>query len=90
MKTAYFNRFSIDLPDDCAADCYTPGVDAAEPVAYWAKRLTLDIDPKTLAAELQEYGAWDSEELADHEDNIERIIWIAACDIAENEGGEHA
>ena len=41
-------------------------------------------DPEILAAELREYGAWDDQELADHEQNLQRILWIAAGDIVEN------
>jgi folate-binding Fe-S cluster repair protein YgfZ len=47
-------------------------------------RTQLDaINPAILAAELKEYGAWDAEELANHEENIQRILWIAGCDIKE-------
>ena len=42
------------------------------------------IDPAALRKELAEYGAWDEQELADHERNIQRILWIAAGDIVEN------
>ena len=41
------------------------------------------LDPKLLASELKERGAWDEAELADHDQNLQRILWIAACDIAE-------
>jgi len=41
------------------------------------------IDKKLLAAELKEYGAWDTQELADHDQNIQRILWSACCDIRE-------
>jgi hypothetical protein len=41
------------------------------------------IDPQLLATELREYGAWDGPELTDHEQNIARIVWIAAGDIAD-------
>lgn len=43
------------------------------------------IDPQTLRDELREYGAWDAEELADHEDNLQRILWLAGCDIREGQ-----
>jgi folate-binding Fe-S cluster repair protein YgfZ len=43
------------------------------------------IDPELLRAELKEYGAWDANELADHEDNLDRILWIPGCDIREEE-----
>jgi hypothetical protein len=42
------------------------------------------IDTVALRKELAEYGAWDDQELADHEQNIQRILWIAAGDIVEN------
>lgn len=41
------------------------------------------IDPATLRAELKGYGAWDEEELADHDQNLQRLVWIAAGDIVE-------
>jgi hypothetical protein len=43
------------------------------------------IDPQILARELSEYGAWDADELAIHEDNLDRVIWIAGCDLREEE-----
>jgi len=39
--------------------------------------------PAILAAELHEYGAWEWSELADHESNVSRMIWLACCDVAE-------
>ena len=42
------------------------------------------IDPAVLRAELKEHGAWDADELSDHNANLDRILWIAACDIREN------
>jgi hypothetical protein len=34
-----------------------------------------------LANELRESGAWDDTELADHAQNLQRILWIACGDI---------
>ena len=45
------------------------------------KRQLAKIDPEQLRKELREYGAWDDEELSNHQDNLERILWIAAGDI---------
>lgn len=42
------------------------------------------IDADVLRAELSEYGAWDDEQLADHAQNLQRILWLAAGDIAED------
>jgi hypothetical protein len=41
------------------------------------------VDTDALVQELKEYGAWDAEELADHENNLQRLLWCAACSIAE-------
>lgn len=41
------------------------------------------IDPAELRKELKEYGAWDEKELADHNSNLGRLIWIAGADISE-------
>jgi len=49
-----------------------------------AKLAKLDRD--TLRAELDEYGAWDEEELKDHDQNLNRILWLACGDIVEQHG----
>lgn len=41
------------------------------------------INPAKLANELREYGAWDEEELLDHSQNLQRLVWIATNDVAE-------
>jgi hypothetical protein len=41
------------------------------------------LDRALVASELREYGAWDSDELADHAQNLQRLLWIACGDIAE-------
>ena len=42
------------------------------------------IKPEVLREELKEYGAWSAEELADHDANLTRLVWIAAGDIVDN------
>jgi hypothetical protein len=42
------------------------------------------IDPAALRRCLREYGTWDAGELADHEQNLQRILWLAAGDIMDN------
>ena len=39
------------------------------------------LDPATVAAELREYGAWDTTELADHDANLSRLLWLACGEI---------
>lgn len=53
-------------------------------VPYIADQLA-KIDPELLKGELREYGAWDAEELADHDQNLQRILWIACGDIVDQE-----
>jgi len=47
----------------------------------YIKKQTAKIDAESLRKELKEYGAWDEEELADHEQNIQRILWIFSGNI---------
>jgi hypothetical protein len=42
------------------------------------------IDPDSLRRELKEYGAWDDADLSDHQQNLSRILWLAAGDIKDN------
>ena len=42
------------------------------------------LDPEKVKSELAECGAWDEQELSDHEANLQRFLWIACGDI--NEG----
>lgn len=46
-------------------------------------------DPALIAKELREYGAWSTAELANHGDNLERLVWIAGCDISEESHNVH-
>lgn len=49
-------------------------------------RAQLDaINPALLADELRGYGAWDADELENHEQNKARILWIACGDIADDD-----
>ena len=48
------------------------------------KRQLARIDPEVLRNELREYGAWDAIELSDHEQNIQRLLWLACGDILDS------
>jgi len=41
------------------------------------------LNPEQLKKELSEDGAWDDEQLQDHQDNLMRWLWISCCDITE-------
>jgi hypothetical protein len=47
------------------------------------------IDSDTLRKELDEYGAWDEDELKDHEANLNRILWLACGDIVDEHLKDH-
>jgi hypothetical protein len=59
-------------------------VEALSKVPYIADQLS-KIDPQKLQDELRGYGAWNADELADHDQNLQRILWIACGDIVEQE-----
>jgi hypothetical protein len=84
---ASLNRFEIELTRKQAAGASHSGAcddDVAALLTIPAiKRQLQKIPDEVLAAELQEYGAWDETELSIRADNEARIIWIAAGDIAE-------
>lgn len=47
------------------------------------------ITPAAAVRALQPYGAWDAAELAaDHNANLDRILWIACGDIVEDQRSE--
>lgn len=78
----------LDITLDDAKACSHPGqcdADVAELINLDRISQQLDAwDPGALAGELHEYGAWDWPELENHEDNIQRMVWIACCDVVEN------
>jgi hypothetical protein len=43
------------------------------------------LKPALVRDELKEYGAWDSDELANHADNLTRLLWIACGDLIEGD-----
>jgi len=87
--TSSMGRVGFQLPGQCVIDCMHSG-DCQPEVDYWIPKLDLQIDPQALISELSEYGAWDLDELQDHDQNIARIVWIAAGDLQEEiESGEY-
>ena len=48
-------------------------------------RQLADIEPAMLARALRDYGAWGDAELRDHNQNLRRIVWVAAGEIMDCE-----
>ena len=91
MKTYYFDRLSIEMPDDAVSDCSHQGR-CDDDVAHWVRsgQIKFNGTPENSRRELAEYGAWDDEELADDDQNLHRILWIAAGNIQEEERSHKA
>ena len=77
LQIAREDAESASHPGPCDAD-----VARLRDVPYIREQL--DRLPPALVAEcLREYGAWDADELADHDANLDRLLWIACGDISE-------
>lgn len=84
---ATFERLELQLTADDAASGAHPGqcdddITALRRVPYIAEQLAA-LDAASLSAELREYGAWDDAELADHDANLSRILWLACGNIVD-------
>jgi hypothetical protein len=86
-------RVEVVVPGQAILDLSASGPvdDAAE---YWSQEGRTwgwgDVDPRDVARDLAEYGAWDEEDLKDEDLNRERFLWTAACSVAEEaEPDEH-
>ena len=76
---------SHDISDsllDALLDCGAPG-DASEAVAFVRRSFDVTGDVAQCAAMLRGYGAWDETELADHDANLDRLVWLTGCALAE-------
>ena len=80
-------HIEIQLPGDCLLSIAQSGDNERDVMTS----LGLDpvrseinnLDSDDIRDELREYGAWDDEELADHERNKMRFLWIAAHNVAD-------
>lgn len=87
LTYVYFDRFMLCLPNDTVDECSGPGR-KDDAVAYWAPKVfaipqNRRVTAPMIRSELKEYGAWDTSELADDDENQRRIVWVAACNEAE-------
>jgi hypothetical protein len=90
---ALFNRFEMRLPGEAVIDLSQSG-DRMEDAIYWGPKIREQVEadnfpnkptPEKIRQELAEHGAWYEAELADDEANWLRLIWIAGCNIAEDD-----
>lgn len=86
---ATFNRFEIKMTLEQAKSVSHQG-QCDEDVKFLSQEKAIarqfkKINPDDIRAELKEYGAWDEIELSDDAENIQRILWIAGCNIKEED-----
>ena len=84
---ASFNRFELNITKAQVLGAYHSGamddnIAALSKVPGIARQLK-KLDPEQVRAELAEYGAWNEEELRDHAQNLQRVLWIGVTDIWE-------
>lgn len=78
----------IDIPFDMVqdlVDCGSPGQDASEAVDYVLSQHTIEVSEEDARSYLKPYGAWEDSELEDHDTNVERLVWLAGCDLRESD-----
>lgn len=73
------------LPQECVCDCSGNG-DRSRDVARWVERLQFDGPAWMFRDYLRSTGAYTERDLADHEQNRQRVLWIWACNVRENPG----
>lgn len=90
---ASFNCFELRLPGEAVEEIAQSGANDAA-VSHWAPLIAEQVTkdnfpnrptPEKIRAELKEHGAWNTEELANDAKNWERLVWLAAWDIFEEE-----
>lgn len=90
---ATFNRFEIEMTLAQARGASHPGPCDSDVAQLLKepniKRQLAKISDEDLIEELEEYGAWDAEELQDRGANESRIIWLAAGNITEDYADRH-
>jgi len=85
--TESLGRIELQITKAQAESCSHPGPCdddvAALRQAPAIRRQLARLNPETVCNALREYGAWDDAELANHDENLSRLLWIACCDITE-------
>jgi hypothetical protein len=85
--TSSDGTINLQMTKAQAEACAHPGPCDADVLALsevpTIRRQLDELDPAAIARELSEWGAWDDDELQDHEQNRQRLLWIAAGEIAD-------
>ena len=78
---------SLNITKAVANECSRSG-DNEYSVNYYMnlpkyRKQLLKLDKEQVRNELNEYGAWDNDELSNHEDNLQRLFWLACGNISD-------
>ena len=82
-----FNRFELNITKAQVLATWHPGA-MDDDIAALAKvpriaRQLKRLDHEQVRLELAEYGAWNDDDLQDHAQNLQRVLWLGVCDIWE-------
>lgn len=83
--TTYFHLDATELPPDALTllcDMASPGDQSAN-VAEFRKWFDVEGEPVSCRNFLRGVGAWEEDELDDHDANLDRLIWLTGCMLAE-------
>lgn len=70
---------------DALKDCGRGGQDATEAVAFVRSQFRVTGDEADCKSYLRGYGAWEDDELEDHDNNLERLVWLTGCALNKGE-----
>ena len=75
-----------DLDHDLLDDLMNCGAgDATNAVNHVRNHYQITGNPVDCIKYLEQYGAWDDDELTDHESNIDRLVWLTGGAFADGE-----
>ena len=85
IKTYYFNNRKLDIPEQAIEDCSCSGSND-NALAQWVSHVNFgELSDNDIVSELEDCGAWSTEELQDRALNETRLLWIACHSIKELE-----
>ena len=78
---------TLNITKSVANECSQSG-DNEYSVNYYMnlpkyKKQLLKLDKEQVRKELNDLGAWDDNELENHNDNLQRLFWISCSNIVE-------
>ena len=79
-----FTLYKDEITDELYSalmDCAIGGQDATEAVQYVIREHGITADNPR--AYLEPYGGFDDDELQDDDANLERCVWLLACNLSE-------